>query len=426
MATSLPWLADIARAPKGRLPARVADVRLSIFQSGHGAVASGGTGTLSDDTTNYALGAQSLKVITDGAGGNSRYELAFAAKDLTARTLKFMIKVDKTLKTELNGITVYAQSGGTWANYYQCNILDNPAGLDRNIYLLADEWITVTVSRGNFVVGAGTPAWTNITAIRISLFDVAGTVVTARHNLLAHQPEPAAGVISLTFDDGWLSNYTIARPKMDAYGYPGTLYQIVQRATEADAGTDTNAMTTAQITALHRHCGWEIASHAYSLTKHNSTGGFTDFTDAEIEEDFRLMRDWLVRNSFGGLGGEHFSWPRGKFNAAKLALAKRYFASVRTTHSQTTETYPPADPSRLRCVNAGSGWTLAQLKAYVDLCKNQRAWGIFMFHDIVPVPSGALAGIQTATADFNDLVDYIASQGVTVRTIGDVLAHGVA
>lgn len=60
---------------------------------------------------------------------------------------------------------------------------------------------------------------------------------------------------------------------------------------------------------------------------------------------------------------------------------------------------------------------LETVQAAVDSAIQNNEWLILGFHDIV---EDATVNTQWATADFNELIDFIADSGVEVRTVSEV------
>lgn len=60
-------------------------------------------------------------------------------------------------------------------------------------------------------------------------------------------------IVSLVFDDGWISQFTTAMPKMDEYGFKGTAY-IIPSGIGADG-----FFTQAQIDVIADN-GWDISA----------------------------------------------------------------------------------------------------------------------------------------------------------------------
>lgn len=85
-----------------------------------------------------------------------------------------------------------------------------------------------------------------------------GTLTTANYALTPYTPTTTGqfpkGIVTLTFDDGWASQFDNARPILKAAGIPGTFYiitDLTQDATDADSGNllDASDISTSTQTA---------------------------------------------------------------------------------------------------------------------------------------------------------------------------------
>lgn len=241
--------------------------------------------------------------------------------------------------------------------------------------------------------------------------DLLTGAVTVKIAAIFTVPKPANGMLSLTFDDGWLDQYTVARPAMDLYGYPGTAYLIRDLI-------DANSlyMTTDQLKRLQNVNGWEIASHADTVSAHNA--GYAGMTAAALDQEFSAMRSWSIQNGFRG--GQDFAYPLGKYDATVLDAMRRHFASGRTIYRDPPrETLTGVnDPYRLRAWSVASTDTLATVQAAVNRAAINGEWLILVFHRFAATP---VVDTQWKPADFQALMASVSSSGILVRTVGDAL-----
>jgi hypothetical protein len=101
----------------------------------------------------------------------------------------------------------------------------------------------------------------------------------------------------------------------------------------------------------------------------------------------------------------------------------KWWDSARTTYAHCVEVVGTPYPHRLRSIVAG-GPTLVQLKTFVDVTKQSRAWGIFTFHSVQPTTISDPT-LDILQADHAALVDYVAASGVQVLPVGEVMRTGV-
>jgi len=68
---------------------------ISNFQAGHGWVKETSSGTMTDETTDYVRGNQSLKLVGPSDGNTPRLKLTLSPTlDITGKVLKIILKVD--------------------------------------------------------------------------------------------------------------------------------------------------------------------------------------------------------------------------------------------------------------------------------------------------------------------------------------------
>lgn len=384
---------------------------LTTFQNGHGFVKQSPTGTQTDDTTDFSLGSQSLKLKTPGDGTT-----VFSRKtnmgpfDATGKQVKVTFKIKNVRNASQFQVYLFT-SGGT-ANFFTASPIELPA---QRLWVNENEWSAITVNFGN-MSSFGMPDRSNITGIQIRIIDNgAGVPVELNINSVAFVDEPSQGVISITMDDGWLTQYTEGRRIMDKYGFTATAYII----SDIIGTSPDRWMSIDDLKKLRDVNGWEIAAHAGEMTAHEAK--FDTLTSKELNEDMRILRNWLVSNGFQS-GAGHLAYPGGGYNADTLAVMRKMYSSARSISAGNHETYPPADPHRLRIYNVLNTLTMEYFKEQVDKCFNNKTWLILCYHQFT---DPATASTQVTPANFEQQMAYIASKGVPVRNVGDVIRYGI-
>jgi peptidoglycan/xylan/chitin deacetylase (PgdA/CDA1 family) len=208
------------------------------------------------------------------------------------------------------------------------------------------------------------------------------------------------GMISLTFDDGWSSQITNARPEMNLRGFKGT-YAVLSRAL---AENWTTVFPLAQAKQLQLE-GNEIASHTVDHAD------LTTLTDAAMQAEIRDAKTYLAAN-FGGTIPT-FVTPYGKYSTKVLGEIRANHAWHRTVTPGliSTDTFTDQLPS----YDIHVGVPVADVKTIIDSAIAQKKWGILTFHEIVDF--GASTGTQLNKADFVAILNYVKSSGIEVVTI---------
>lgn len=303
------------------------------FQAGHGYEKSAGTGVLSDDTSDFAVGTQSLKLVTLGDESQTHVrKKSVGPYDFSNRDLRITFKVDGLEHVQTFEVFLSSDNLATNNVHYPVSIPVQP-------YIADGEWASITFSWGdlvnNFPPGTITRSKVNFVEFR---FEDDGTApVTFHLNEVAAVPQPASGIVSIVFDDGWESTYTRGRAYLDKYGFRGSAAII------RDIVGASEYMSLAQLRALQDSSGWDIVAHADTVANHNI--GYGNLEDPVVEAEMKGIKRWLLDNGFKRR--DVFIWPLGSFTASQMAMARRLFSIVRGTtggaggSSGAQETFPP-------------------------------------------------------------------------------------
>lgn len=162
------------------------------------------------------------------------------------------------------------------------------------------------------------------------------------------QPGAAGPVVALTFDDGYLSLYTHARPLLAQYGFAATLFlttgavgepsydgQPPEFARSAPPGD--RPLTWAELGELQR-AGWAIESHG---ARHRPLAGLPP---AALAQELGQSRAAIARHL--GHTATHCAFPYGRYDRRTLrALAGAGYAAGFSVH--TGPATPASDWRRL-------------------------------------------------------------------------------
>ncbi|HCB59110.1 MAG TPA: hypothetical protein DEP82_14640 [Arthrobacter bacterium] len=378
---------------------------LTSFQAGHGWTSANTPLSVADDTTDYTLGKQSIKVVTTTANDPASIQKTGLTLDVTGKTFRIWFKVDGL--ANLSEVLLYAGDTAL-ANTYSWVLLDG-LGVSAQQFTKDGEWISMTVSWGDVTV-VGTPNRAALQNVRLRVRAINGQSVTAHFNGVALVNEPTAypsGVISLTYDDSKASQATEGQMYLDKYGFGGTYYTICDRIDTA------GYMTMAQLKAIANYTPSEIAAHAYTVANHDTT--FPNLAPDVLDAELRNMRVWLQSNGFKG--GDHIAYPQGAFTAGVLDTVNKYYGSGRTILFKL-ETLRPANPLRLRSLSVSNLTTVATVTSAIDRAYANKSWLILTFHDLVTTP---VNGTEYSIANYQTIIDYIATKGIPVQPVGEVM-----
>lgn len=401
--------------------------------------ASGGL-VLAQDTTNYLWGSQSIKMTTDGAGGSNFATITFGSPvDLSAAILGLGIEIDSF--TPYNDFQIRVSSDG-FASANFDYIKPIYSSLSQR-WVEAGLWEYITMNRGAAVGNMSPGQWiqngtgladpTMVNAIRFKLVDNGGSApMTIRLGFLSHFSRPTTGIVSVTFDDSRLTQFTVAKPVMDTYRMRATCYNIGY-VVENSASYGTAYFNTTQLKSLQNDSHWEIGAHAYT----DDTGpmahtfGYDGITAHDGQSDVVQLKTFLRQQK--ALGIDSFALPHGSWslnsnnavnpNTAVLDMVSQYFNTCATTYSNTVETFPCANRMKLRRYIVQSTDTAASLMAMVNAAIANKWWLILAFHNLVASPS---SNTDFSSTEFNTFIPDLAASSARILPVGEVWSEQAA
>jgi len=174
------------------------------------------------------------------------------------------------------------------------------------------------------------------------------------------------GLVTLWFDDGWISQYTTGFPLVDQYGYKAAL-AVPTHLIGYDA-----YMGWAQVRRLQSK-GWEITAH-------------TRTHDCNIYKEDQKTVDYELGGSASdlkqmGLNYNNFVSPCGVNSPIMEQIAQKYFLSFRTSEPGFNN-IPVDDPYYLLVQTMQTTVTLDTVKQWLQTAKNNHQWLILVFHQI--------------------------------------------
>lgn len=319
------------------------------------------------------------------------------ALDLRGRYLKLWIAVDDL--AQVGGMEFRLSSASFDDNYYAFSFT-RYADLAANV-VREGIWNVLTLPFASAQI-KGKPDRSAIRRVGWYVSDSGTGPVVARWGGLAAVDEPAEGVVSFSFDDGYDDHYWAAQ-QMAKYGMRGTAYII-----PAGIGK-LGHLSEAQLVELRDRFGWEVAAH------HETP--FTDFAPDELETRILEIQRYLKLRGFER-GAAHLAYPLGRQDPARVRPAVRaHFSSARVAGGGL-ETLPPADRHLLRVMNVTQHTTPAEVEAAARLAREDRHWLILMFHYLV---DRTAQDTDYRMADFEQLLPRVQQTGVRVLPLIEVL-----
>ena len=152
------------------------------------------------------------------------------------------------------------------------------------------------------------------------------------------------GMMTITFDDGWLSAYTRALPTLRAHGLHGNIAVVTDYVDLGFVGF----MSLPQLQAAHQD-GWSIVSHTVAHPD------LTTISDDELELQLSASKAWLQDKGFNG--SSVFIVPYHSFGDRELAAIRRHYSAARIANANfyvpaRFEDWPADNPYGLTAIEA--------------------------------------------------------------------------
>ena len=343
------------------------------------------------------MGRSFVRIATNGKANPTVAALRGLAPAVDARKqfVKVLLRVQGF--ENLSGIELRVGSDSLESSWYAYTV---PLYGDLDYNLLQDgEWTAVTMSLGasNAV---GKPNRGAIDSLGVMVSDKGKGGVQLDFGGFAVVDEPAEGVVSFTFDDGYKEHLSAAKLLAER-GWRGTAYVIPQTI------GGPAYLTIADLAEIQR-LGTDVAAH--------DDPPFTQVAPDELEPRLRGIQSYLVEHGHA-LGAQHLAYPLGKQETRRVRpTVNRLFATARLAGSGP-ETLPPADPHLLRAVNVTDVTTPEQVGEAARRARDNHEWLILMFHWL---PEKTAKATDYSMSDFKRALDEVAKTGVRVASVTEV------
>lgn len=335
----------------------------------------------------------------------------------TGHTGSRSVKVETTSYT--NGAanwyyaSVPATSGKTYKyeNWYQSNVdTEVDAEIVMNDGSVQYAWLGTVFANPNWTKFSTTftmPAG----AKSLSIYQILakqGYIVSDDYSLTEYTPVPFnRGLVSITYDDGWINQYTNAFPLMQKYGLYGTFYIISGELTNQP-----DYVSGAQVKNLFA-AGNEIGSHTVTHPD------MVTLSQANLVNEMSQSKTTL--QNLIGVPVTNFAYPYGSYNANTIAVGKQYYQSQRSVNGGLN-TKDNFDITTLKIYEVDSNISQAQVKGWVDAAIAQHAWLILVYHEVATTPIDPSDALYTTQpADLDAELAYVKNSGVTVLTVQQAL-----
>ncbi|WP_167149930.1 polysaccharide deacetylase family protein [Actinomyces sp. ZJ308] len=383
-------------APAAGPPIRQPQAVLSDMQDPRAWVLSSDDGSIRPDTSTYSHGTQSLEITTtDDPDRPTSADLALVGVDMTDCQWDLWLRAEDYRQIG----SILLELGGDGEDCLRLDVAPDMRTLRTGT------WCRVTVNRAATRSVVGSPLLERVTRVRLKVVPESDSSPSRIWlGYLATLPSADSGIVSISFDDGYDSDYDTARGIMQRYGIPaGTSYVI------ADKVGLPGRMSNDQLAEMREVHGWDIAAHA--------SADLTTLDEPGVRKEFGTIRAFLLDHGYRD-GAAHFALPMGRYNELVLRVSQDYFNSLRTI-DVAPETLAPGDPYRLRVFYCGAYTTEEQVERTLAKCREHRCWTHMVFHRVDKDPDDAPESVGAAS--FKRFMKRVAESGLPVKTVSEVM-----
>jgi peptidoglycan/xylan/chitin deacetylase (PgdA/CDA1 family) len=216
-------------------------------------------------------------------------------------------------------------------------------------------------------------------------------------------------IVSLTFDDGWRSQFTNGVPLLAKYRMEATFYLLTSTITYPDY------MSKEQMGQLATAYHHEIASHTVT---HPHLPTLSDANiDGELKDSQATLRKW-----YGPTVAGDFASPYGEYNAKVLAAAKKYYVSHRST-DDGYNTKKATDFFNIKVQNVEDTTTPAQVDAWVKQAIKDRSWLVLVYHEVTASAADPTYAVTPANLEAELKLIQAKSNSIAVETVEHAIAE---
>lgn len=214
------------------------------------------------------------------------------------------------------------------------------------------------------------------------------------------------GRISITFDDGVISQWTTAKPLLDKYGYKASFYIITENSSDPifSKTGKVYAMDRDQLLALQQQ-GHVIGSHSHTHTH------LTRLSAEELDQELSISKSMLVS---WGLSVSSISFPYGDFNDDVVAKATRFFSTCLLIQ-EGINPYDAFKAKRPLLRVEAPTKSFKEIKQLIDETERTGGWLVFYYHAVGPGHSGDRYWVGSST--FERTLKYISKKDIMVVPI---------
>lgn len=229
-------------------------------------------------------------------------------------------------------------------------------------------------------------------------------------------PGKAQGALSITFDDAYPSQAAVAMPLLEARGFRGTFYLIVDRLFQRGKYEDLPSAPLADWQAGFRR-GHEMGSHTWTHV------GLDTVSAQRMREELRAAKEAL-EGLFPGAPVTSLAYPFSEADAAVMQEAARYYLTGRLGPPPAGEA-PYNDPATAALMGLRAFFlcTGEDPQRWNEAAERTRQGGGWLVEALHPIDEEGYC--QVREEDFAAHLDFLAGLGgqLWVAPVGQVAAR---
>jgi peptidoglycan/xylan/chitin deacetylase (PgdA/CDA1 family) len=213
-------------------------------------------------------------------------------------------------------------------------------------------------------------------------------------------------LLTLTFDDGILSQYSNGLPLLQKYNLPATFYII-----SGMLGQE-GYMTGAQVKSLY-NVGEDIGSH--SVTHPDLT------TLRATQLTNELSRSQTSLQQLLGVPVKNFAPPYGLINNNVLTQIKKYYQTSRGIESGLNDK-ASFNPYNIKVQDVDINTTPAQVADWIKQAQATNTWLVLVYHAVDP-DSVTVGQYDVLPSQLDAQLAVIKNSGIQVKTFSQALSE---
>lgn len=214
---------------------------------------------------------------------------------------------------------------------------------------------------------------------------------------------PAA--LSITFDDGYISQYSFAMPALNKRGFVGTFFimsDLAYAPPAANLASWDNWITAAGM-------GHEIGSHT------KTHPDLVKLSLGDAEDEITAAKDAIDAN-IPGQKTFSFAYPFGSFNSAVKAITQKHYIAARGVSAVLNN--PSTDMYNENAYDV-SKYSVSEMETFTAQAVSQGRWLIPTFHSFNPTEYGGWTADQFLT-----YMDYLKNRSdLWIAPFGNVIKY---